>query len=320
MLVPILLGIRYQTAETVPVLPNTTATFSLDLEVVATMDHEVVYAVEQRSRPAYRIFSFDPAMGAVETVFTVPQDAIIYGIALAPDRKSLAVAYSPDFQIGGSGIWTLDLTTKEFSEVSPAKKDVYLTDPTWSADGRALWATRADRTRSDDQLGIAHVDIADGTVKIVVEEGIDPAPVGDALFYLTVDENQARRSIGVLDADGGTRTIAVGDGTLDLDHLLVGADGTSLRVAVLETEKDSGLALGQKAEAHGNHDVPSTWWDVPTSTRGSAASSTRIDPVVVYDAAPTGTDIVYATRAGLSIAGTTKTDLITSRAIRFATG
>jgi hypothetical protein len=38
----------------VPVLPDTDTQFSLDLEVVATLDHPVVYVVEQRARPAYR--------------------------------------------------------------------------------------------------------------------------------------------------------------------------------------------------------------------------------------------------------------------------
>jgi hypothetical protein len=94
--VPIEIGIRHHEAETVPVLPDTTHAFSLDLEVIANMDHEVVYAAEQRSGSAYRMFSFDPATGAVETVFTVPKDAVIYGIALRPDRTSLAVANSPD--------------------------------------------------------------------------------------------------------------------------------------------------------------------------------------------------------------------------------
>jgi hypothetical protein len=323
MLVPIVVGVRYRMDNSVPVLPDTKTTFSLDLEVIATMDHDVVYAVEQRSRPGYRILSFDPATGGVETVFTVPKDAIIYGIALRPDGKSLAVAYSPDFSINGSGLWTLDLDTRRMSEVTPAMKDVYLTDPAWSADSRSMLATRVDRTGQDDSLDIAQVALADGGVDIIVNDGIAPTLVGGIMFYLTVDHNQARRSIGVLGRSGESSTIVIGEGEFDLDHLLAGADPESLRFAVLDAGNSGGLALGQSAQAHGNHDIPSTWWDVSTRhlpTGESSAEATKLEPIVVYDAVSTGTDIVYATKTGLSIADSARTDLIKSRAIRFVAG
>ncbi|MGL5809943.1 MAG: hypothetical protein ACRCYQ_08365, partial [Nocardioides sp.] len=279
---PIGLGIRYQLDDTVPVLPDTETAFSLDLEVLTVMDHDVVYAVEQRARPGYRILSLDPATGAVETVFTVPEDAIVYGIALRPDRKSLAVAYSPDFHIGGSGLWTLDLATKKMSEVIPATTDVYLTDPAWTADGHDLLATRVDRTRADEHLDIAKVGVADGAIEVILDDAIEPTLLDDALYYLRVDQDRARRSVGVLNAAGDTRVIEVGDGKFDLDHLQAGAEAGSLRVAVLETEDGSGLALGQVANAHGNHDIPSTWWDIAIS--GTAASPTELEPAVVFDA------------------------------------
>jgi hypothetical protein len=51
-------------------------------------------------------------------------------------------------------------------------------------------------------------------------------------------------------------------------------------------------------------------WDV--SIGASTAVQTTFAPIVVFDAASTGTDTVYATKTGLSIAGTTTTDLVTS--------
>ncbi|MGL5811260.1 MAG: hypothetical protein ACRCYQ_15070, partial [Nocardioides sp.] len=80
----------------------------------------------------------------------------------------------------------------------------------------------------------------------------------------------------------------------------------------------SGLALGQVANAHGNHDIPSTWWDIAIS--GTAASPTELEPAVVFDATAADADTVYATKTGLSVAGSAKTDLIKSRAIRFVAG
>jgi hypothetical protein len=305
-----------------PVLPDTNAQFSLDLKVVGKMDHDVVYAVEQRARPAYRIFSFDPATGVDETVFTVPKDAIIYGIALSPDRTTLAVSYSPDFHVKGSGLWTLDVASKKFTEVAPTEEGHYLVDPAWSGDATSIYATYVDRTGADEKLSTAQVTLADLSLRVIIADGIAPTVSGDTLYYLTVDEQRARRSIAVLTSDDGTSTIPVGDGQFDLDHLLVGASGSVLHVAVLEPKKDeASVTIGTPAEAHGNHDVPSTWWDVDVKVAAPTAAATDLASTIVYDAANSGDSIVSATREGLSItSGSTRTDLIASRAIRFVAG
>lgn len=307
-----------------PALPDTGAQFSLDLEVVTTVDQDVVYAVEQRARPYYRIFSFDPATGADETVFTVPEDAIIFGLALSPDRRQLAVSYSQDFHLDGSGLFLLDLTSGDFTEVVPAVTGVYLTDPDWATDGSSVFTTRVDRTGEAEELDVAEIDLETGSVDIVVRDGMMPAVEGDDLFYLVVDAEQARRSIGRLAASGATETIAVGDGTYDLDHLVAASPAEEelvpLQVAVLDGGDDGGLALGAPAQAHGNHDIPSTWWEVATDGTAPAATPSQLAPAVVYDAATRDGVIAYANREGLSlVTDGRRVDLIASRAIRFVT-
>jgi hypothetical protein len=301
---------------TAAVLPDTQAQFSLDLKVIGEVEHDVVYVVEQRARPAYRIFSFDPSTGADETVLTVPTDAIIYGIALSPDRSTLAVAYSADFHIAGSGVSALDVASGKLTEVVPAQPDVYLTELEWSVDGRSVLATHVDRTGTDEQLSVAKISIADKSTEVIVDDAIAPVVDGDGLYYLTVDSEHARRAIGHLDGSGTSTAIAIGDGGFDLDHLIAGGDQTSLHVAVLNTNQGGDLSLGTPADAHGNHKVPSTWWDVAVTP--STATPTALEPIIVYDAASSGSALVYATQEGLAIAvNGTRTDLIASRAIRF---
>lgn len=301
-----------------PVLPDTAQQFSLDLEVVATFDHDVVYAVEQRARPAYRIFSLDPSTGSVDTVYTVPEDAIIYGIALSDDRGSLAVVYSPDFSKPGNGLWVLDLESGDFEQVSEVTPEIYLTEPEWSPDGESVFATRIDRTGDSEVLDIASVSVDEGVVTSAVVDGIGPLSTEDGLYFLTVDGDKARRSVGLMTADGHVDELAVGDGALDLDHLVNGIDGVTLRVAGIEAEDNSVITVGEPAEAHGNHDVPSTWWEVVGNAGDEVSEPTGVDPIIVYDASSRSGPIVYATLEGLSMAdGDTRVDLIESRAIRF---
>lgn len=138
------------------------------------MKHDVVYAVEQRARPAYRIFAFDPSSGIDTTVFTVPKDAIVYGIALSPDRNTLAVSYSPDFHINGSGLSLLKLKTHNLTELTPATTGKFEVNLEWSSDATSVYSTQVDQRTPVEQLDIARTSVRDGTVKIVARNGVNP--------------------------------------------------------------------------------------------------------------------------------------------------
>ena len=298
-----------------PVLPNTDVQFSLDLEVIDTVDHDLIYAVEQRARPYYRIFSLDPKSGEIQTVFTVPDgNAIIYGIALDPTGNTLAVSYTADFELGGSGIWTLDVKTQEMTEVLPVTNGVFLTDISWAPDGNSVLANHVDRRGADEQLSIARISLSSASVSLLVADAINPIQIDETLYYLNVDESLARRSIGSIDPTGAATTIAVDDGRHDLDHLLPGHGDVTLRVAILEATNDTGVTLGEPASAHGSHDVPSTWWALIPD---SELAPTGLEPIIVYDATANNDTIIYATNEGLSVGIATRRDLIRSRAIRF---
>lgn len=298
------------------VLPDTSEQFSLDLVVNDLLDHDVVYAVEQRARPMYRIFGFDPATGDEETIYTVPEDAIVYGIALSPDRSQLAVAYSVDFSIEGNGIWLLDLDSLDFTEVAATEDGVYLTELDWSLDGTGVFATHVDRRTGTEKLSVASIAMASGEVDVVLENAITPGASVDGLFYLTVDEEKARRSVGLLGENDTATIIEVLAGVRDLDHLTIRAE--ELLVAVLEEPDEGLLSLGTPAAAHGNHNIRSSWWTVDETEEDEL---TDFAPIIVYDASATDSGaIVYATLEGLSIGDGERVDVIKSRAIRFVTG
>ncbi len=295
------------------VLPDTQTQFSLDLKVVGTMTHDVVYAVEQRARPKYRIFAFDPTTGTDTTVFTVPTNGIVYSIALSPDRKTLAVSHSPDFHIGGSRLSLLDTSTKQLTELTTATTGLFDVDLEWAPDGESIYSTRVDQRAAIERLDVASTNATNGTVKTVAENAVDPAFSGGQLYYLEVDETRARRTIRALSS---AESISVSEQPVDLDHLLGGPDGSKLRVGVITPKPTRSVTLGTPAGAHGNHDVPSTWWQITTDPQPSSAPL-GIDPTIVYDATSRNDSVVYATKEGLSIAvGATRTDLIASRAIR----
>jgi hypothetical protein len=296
-----------------PVLPNTQGQFSLDLKVIGSMQHDVVYAVEQRARPAYRIFAFDPMTGIDTTVFSVPEDAVIYGIALSPDRATLAVSYSPDFRNYGSGISLLDLQTKRLREVTRAVPGLFEVNLEWSNDAKSVYSTHVDQSTPIQRLSIAQTLIAEGTTNILVRNAVNPRVSNNKLYYLPVDETGARRYIQTSD---GQEVVSVGDGTFELTYLLRGANDEALQVAVISESSETSLSVGTPARAHGSHEVPVTWWRVSISG-SSKAAPLGLSPAIVYDAASRNGPIVYATQEGLSIAdGSKQVALVASRAIR----
>ena len=81
---------------------------------------------------------------------------------------------------------------------------------------------------------------------------------------------------------------------------------------------DSLLSIGEEVEAHGDHNVPSTW--VQTASGGDIEERSELGEKIVYDAASTATSIVYATQEGISIATDERIDVVESRAIRLVAG
>lgn len=298
-----------------PIVPDTDVQFSLEMTVVGRTDHPVVYALEQRARPDYRIFAFDPSTGKDTTVFSVPERALVYGIALDASRSTLAVTYTPDFDLDGSGLWTLDLLDGELTMMRGVEPGVHHIDPVWTADGTAVLTTRVDRSDDLERHAISRTSLRDGRSTEIVADAIDPSVVGDDVYALSVDETLERR--GIVRIDDGRAAEIVG-GSLDLDHLVADPSGT-IHVAAIEPSR--GPRIGSVAGAHGNHRRPASWWTVPAdAVEHRRAEASALAPSIVHDAAYGDGAIVLATAEGLELASPTSDSsvtLIESRAIRF---
>ena len=321
------IGFRSSGNDTPSVLADTTPEFTLDATVVASLegaDPAPIYVLEQRARPDYRIAAFEPASGELSTVFEVPDEALAYSIATSPSGESLAVAYTADFNVDGNGILVVNLVDQSTKWVYEETPDEFVTNLAWGSDGESIWATHI---AADESLSVVEIDAGTGVLLATIDDAVDPAPTAGATFYLRVDDQGARRSIGVSPLDESAAiesTISVGDGTLDLDHLVVTRSGEALFVAALNSSIETGgssLSIGQPASAHGNHSGPSTWFRVDPSDT-SPAEALPLTETIVYGAIARPDGLIAAvTREGLITIelgdlGFSETTLVESRALR----
>ena len=148
------IGLRSSGNGTPPALAATTPEFTLDATVVALLesaDPATIYVLEQRARPDYRIAAFEPTSGEPSTVFEIPDEALAYSIAASPSGESLAVAYTADFNVNGSGIVLVDIVDGSTRWIYEETPDEFVTDLAWSLDGMSIWATHI---ATDESLSV----------------------------------------------------------------------------------------------------------------------------------------------------------------------
>ncbi len=275
------------------VLPTSTDT--LDLEVVGTLEHDVVHAVELRPAPDHRILALTPATGEVVTVRSFTNLEQTFGIARAPSGDQLAVAYVADVSTRGNGLWVLALDDpSDFREVIPAVTGVYLTDPLWMDDDRLL-LTRTDVRVGDPSFDLVAVEVSTGAVTPVVNDAVTAAVVDGIVHFLEPDEQANGRAVRRLGEDGGISPVVRADGDATIDHLLATADG-GLLFAVHQVD-EGGITVGAPALAHVG---PSVWWTTPAVSPAPAdwglPSSSVLDAAMSREGA-----LVAVDRQGLSI-------------------
>jgi hypothetical protein len=319
-------SIRLQTPSTSvsqPILATEEAVFSQDAEVVGTADAGIVYAVEYRGNPNYRITSLDTKTGELNEVFNVPKGSIVYSIALSPDKNKLAIGYSDNMD-AGNGVFLIDLSGKipELTQVIPAKSGINYLDLAWSNDGKTIWSTYGDTTTDEIVYSVAKIDVESRAFEIIVTDAIDPVPTKKGIAYLPLEPDQSRRSIEVIDlSDGSKLSVAVSDKKYDLDTLMYDQYSDSLLVNALNKPSSVTLRLGGAAYAHGSHDVPSSILILDGVDYGNI-SANDLDPKVTFESSlSTDGVLVEATNEGLYVTNgnSERTFILKSRALRYVT-
>ena len=270
-------------------LPIAEPDFSLDARFVTPVAYEPVYVLEQRAAPMHRVARIDPASGAQETIWTVPEGSLVHALSLSPDGGSLAMAVTDDYADPGNDLVLVDLATGLMTEVWTSDSADHLTDLVWDLDGGVVWATRI-RGDVDGPAGLSVVAIgvATGVVVDEIPMAVQPAPLPGGVAVLDVDPSDgSRRSVTVAGSDGSITIEATPDGR-ELDHLVYDPLGGRLFVAALsESGRGIGIGLGAVAEASTAPIRSSQWLEIGLAGETHRVQRIDVPETVVYDASIT---------------------------------
>lgn len=266
-----------------------------------TDESEPIFMVEVASRPDYRLAAFDPTSTATTPVFVVPEFGVISSVGLSPDRSQLALAYTRDYTVPGSGIYLLDATTRadrvsgelDLREVTPEQPSGSFDTVRFAPDGATLWATLEEAHGS----AVVAVDLLTGKVNKVIDNAVEPAPGDGWIAYLTLDPDGSRRSIGLLDLTTGTATtIPVLEGGYDLGNLLADTEQDRLVFTALLPSEETGIQVGDPALAHGSHEGPAQWLTLDLASN-QVRRLLEHEPMTVRDATMLASGEVAASTA-----------------------
>ncbi|MFT5222723.1 MAG: hypothetical protein ACI867_001029 [Glaciecola sp.] len=289
--------------------------FSTEIQLVGQYDHDAVYVVEQRAAPDRRVMRLDPRTGEITTIRSMSNDEQVNGMALHPGGDVLAIGWTPDVALRGNGFALMNVATGEVDVIVDVVADRFLFDPVWDADGSTVHAAQVITTGGLPAWSIVQIDTDRRTIVTLVNDALGPAIGAAGLYFLEPDVDGNGRAIGLLGPDGQIVPVAQAEAPMTIDHLMVGADGTSLSVAT-HLQQGARFSFGAPADAHVG---PSTWWTLDPASGSAMATNlpadTALDAVITSD----GT-LVYITRDGLWFARQERVQVAGSRALRFVTG
>lgn len=257
------------------------------------------------------IYELDLVSGALRTLFTAPDNALLNEVAAAPDGQQLAVAYAPpppegEIQFGFASIYTMPADgsaaptpliarrgeTETFYNISwPLADFVYYAHylPGTGDLGETIYTARVERFY-----------LPDGQPAVLAEASSWPrlSRNGARLAYVT-DANE----LILADADGGNGQVLLpGSAFPAVDAPFFSLEGGQVYVSAAVTGATLTLLdrlLGVRlAEAHS---VPSDWWVFPAGG-GDGAQLTNLYEVGLYgDLSPDGRHIAFITSGGVFV-------------------
>lgn len=268
---------------------------SLDASIVGDISNlsgRIVF-LEQRGQPHYRVAQLDFATGDITTSFSIPPQSLVYQIGKLPDVDSVLMTYTPPPEDGQTpydrnGIFELDLTTGDITLiVGNDAPDVYYAYQQANADAiYYVTYTRTNQTRN-----IERFDRDTGAITRIAESATLPilSADGNLLTYLKLNTDDGARSLWLADGQTGDpiRELIPENTYPDIDLPVFSPDGETLYFVVLEPQDEASLTpfdvlMGaQKIYAHGSHDVPATWYQIPISG-GEATPITTESAITIY--------------------------------------
>lgn len=321
-----------QTAVEIDIVPTatpaseeqTTVTFTLDAEVVGQLPTgaESVYFVEYRGYPNYRILRLDEGADAFEQVIQIPKETLVYSLAISADKSQLLVAWENELIGFSNGIYTVDLAAEspEFEALIPPVDGVVYSSIAVADEG-SFWATKVESLEGGLAYSLVEFDYA-GNVLRSVADAINPVVAEGELYFLPLEADESRRSIGKLMPDGTTAVIDILDGEYDLDDFLFLDD--QLYVAVLNRDQQASANIfldmfSSTASAHGNHNTPATWVAFDGADFSYVGDSDWGAKIIYDSVVLQNGQILELTNEGLEVIDDERTTIIKSRALRLVT-
>ncbi|HEX9014345.1 MAG TPA: hypothetical protein VF813_12535, partial [Anaerolineaceae bacterium] len=163
-----------------------------------------------------RLLRLDLASGKLQALFSAPDRSWLASAAVAPDGKTILIAYAPpppksQVQLSNTDLYTLPMDGSGAPTLLLEHKAVnesYFT-PTWSPDGQYIYYTHnipnaSARTGVDSVIERMRMPGAPGTAQVVARNSIWPAlsPDGTRLAYLTLSAYTSVDRLTLASADG----------------------------------------------------------------------------------------------------------------------
>jgi Tol biopolymer transport system component len=256
----------------------------------------LVYVVaEFENHYAYHVRVLDLANGRITTVFTAPDLAIIYDLAVSPDHQKLLLSYAPpppeDTSISSRGIYIIPMDGSGPPQplFTPAVEGDENFQVEWSADGKYVYYTNFNYQTPPQENAmyplytIYRISHPDDTPEKVAENSMWPSVSQDSskIVYLQYVGSTLQNQLYVADADGrnSQEVVLTGSWILDSkDAPIFMPDGQSILFsgpAPTQAYKPGLLDRLMGVQIAHAHNVPSDWFVVATAG-GEPTRLTRI--------------------------------------------
>ena len=276
-------------------IPVTWGSLNLTGKLVYTMSG-------QDGNTAYmRIQLLDLATGAGTTIFQAPQNGFIYFASVAPDGKSLVMAYAPPAGADLSShqeLYSLPLDGSAPPQLLfiPTTADDEYFQPEWSPDGKYLYFTHVnfhDAPSIPKQhypiYTIYRMAYPGGQPEKLADQAYWPRPSwdGSRLAYVSLDPLDGKNNLFIANADGSNpqNISQASQGMSDIiDAPIFTPDNQSvLFSAVIPTQSSAPNWLEQLmgVTVASAHTVPSDWWSIPLAG-GTPTQLTHINAVGLF--------------------------------------
>jgi len=275
-----------------------------------SIQNNLIYILEYRGFPNYRILEFDLLSKNLKELVKIPKGSLVYSMSISKDKKDLILIYSDNLEGTSNGIYSLSIedikkstnlkvnsleNLSDFDHTSYLNSFIKILNPIKDAskhvfykdlnvdENNNIWVSKIEEDLSANltKSSIEKID-QKGNILISISNVINPISYKNFIYYLPLEKDLSRNSIASLNINTNeTENYSILDNNYDLDDFLINDSG--LYISVLNRNKKAYLPnFFSKVSAHGNHSIPSIW--VNYSLDGNYISDLDLNAEIVYDA------------------------------------